>query len=109
MPTKSKKEHNQCKTRHQEYSAAFYILCAHAEIWEKAQPLITRNGIKFEEVLQNTHFSTGDRALVELAGNLFGQDIRSNPVDLMVLDPKNFLVALQALQMRKYPIRLSQI
>jgi hypothetical protein len=93
----------------QEYSAAFYILCAHAETWEKAESFITPNGIHFADLLQQTHFSTGDRALVELAGNLFGQDIRSNPVDLMVLDPKNFSVALQALHMRKYPIRLSQI
>jgi hypothetical protein len=93
----------------QEYSSALYVLCSRADLWEKAQPFIGQDGIDFEEMLQDTDFSSGDHALVSLAGNLFGQGIRSNPVDLMVLDPRNFSVALQALQMRKYPIRLPNI
>lgn len=93
----------------QEYSAAFYILCSHAGIWEKAKQHLTETGIRFGDMLEQEHLSSGDYALVSLAGNLFGQDIRSNPVDLMVLDPRNFSIALQALQMRKYPVRLSDI
>jgi hypothetical protein len=93
----------------QEYGAMLLILTALGAIWVKMDAYITPNGINIEEALKEVHFSSTERAMVALAGNLFGQDIHVDPLDLIPLDPRNFEVAVQALRMRKNPYRLADI
>lgn len=84
-----------------EYSAALYILTSDLATWEKANGYVSREGIDFEELLQETDFSHGYVALIELAGNLFNGGTKCNPVDLYGLDAGNFHVAMQALMIRR--------
>lgn len=91
------------------YGAALYLLTMNKDIYEGAQSFFTESGINFEKMLKGMHLSTTERALVALAGALFGQDIKSSTTDLIDLDERNFTVAVQALQLRRTSHNLSQI
>lgn len=93
----------------QEYSSMLLVLTCSLDIWERMQPYITRNGINIGEALEEVPFSTTERAMVALAGNLFGQLIQANPVDLVALDPRNFEVCVMAMRLRKNPYHLADI
>jgi hypothetical protein len=93
----------------QEYSAAFYLLTASDVIWQKAQVFFTPVGIDFAKMIRGAHLSTTEITMIRLAGNLFGQPIKANPLDLIDLDDRNFAVALQALQLRRRGASLSDI
>ncbi len=91
----------------QEYGAAIYILTADAATWEKAQGYVSSSGILFEEMLQELDWSGGYQVLVKWAANLFNEHAANiNPVELMRLDENNFRVALSALVVRKYSLRV---
>ncbi|MBO0777260.1 MAG: hypothetical protein J2P37_00330 [Ktedonobacteraceae bacterium] len=90
-----------------EYGAAIYVLTADLATWYKAQGYIKRDGILFEEMLQNQDWSGGYRVLIQWAANLFNEHAAScNPVELMRLDESNFEVALAALKIRRYSWRV---
>lgn len=91
-----------------EYGAAIYILTADAATWDKASDYVSRDGIDFEALLREAHFSSGYGALIRLAGNLFNDRTTCSPVDLMLLDDTNFLVALTALQVRHRALSVSE-
>jgi hypothetical protein len=93
----------------QEYSAALHLLTADEVIWEKAQAFFTPVGIGFAKMIKGVHLSTTEMAMIRLAGNLFGQQIKANPLDLIDLDDRNFAVAIQALQLRRRPANRADI
>jgi len=96
-----------------EYGAALYILTSDAATWEQASRYTQRNAIDIETLLKEVDFSHGYEVLLKLAANLFnelneaGQQVR--PVDLMILDEDNFSVALTALQIRYYSLRVDDV
>ena len=86
-----------------EYATAFYILTSGLATWNKAQGYVTENGIVFETMLEEVDFSSGEAAMVRLAGNLFNDGYTTcNPVNLMLLDEPNFQTILLALKLRRY-------
>jgi hypothetical protein len=96
-----------------EYGAALYILTSDAAMWEQASKYVEHNALRIEDLLNNVHFSHGYQVLIQLAANLFnelneaGRQVR--PVDLMILDEHNFQVALVALQIRYYSLRVEDL
>lgn len=93
----------------QEYSAALYILTASHSTWEKAQNYVIRDGIDFEALLEDVDFSGGYGVLIQLAGNLFNGNQHLDPLELMRLDDRNFIVALNALQLRRVSMHLDDL
>lgn len=91
------------------YGAALYLLTMDKDIYESAQAHFTENGINFQKMVKALRLSTTEMALITLAGALFGQPIKSVTTDLIDLDERNFLFAVQALQLRRRPHNLSQI
>lgn len=92
-----------------EYASAIYILTAHALNWKSASDYVSREGIRFSDMLEEVYHSTGEETLVKLAANLFGHDITVNPVDFMYLDDNNFKLAMNAIQIRRYSLHEDQI
>ncbi len=87
----------------EEYGAALYILTSNSGTWERAKSYVGRDGIKFDELIANEHWSGGYLALIQLAGNLFNAGYtQASPVDFVTsLDEQNFQVAMTALQIRR--------
>ena len=93
-----------------EYGAALYILTADLDTWQQAQAYVGRDGIDFEALLREVHFSGGYGALIRLAGNLFNDRTACSPVDLATrLDDTNFTVALTALQVRRSSLQVDDL
>lgn len=92
-----------------EYGACLYILSANKHSWEVAQPYISRHGIRIDLLLKNVHHSTSEAVLVQLAGNLFNEQQSVNPVEMMCLDPDNFLLALSAIWIRRYGLSVVEL
>lgn len=92
----------------QEYAAAFYVLCADNQLWERAQSYI-ESGIRFEELLQQVDLSGGYQVLVRWAANLFNGSGYINPIELMRLDESNFKIAMAAVSLRRSPATLASI
>lgn len=85
-----------------EYGAAVYLLSCMPSVWEKTRAYVRRDGIPFGTILLEEHFSSSELAMVQLAGNLFNLGItEASPVDLVILDGRNFEVALAALRFRR--------
>ena len=92
-----------------EYGSALYILTADENTWNQASDYVDRHGINFEVMLREVDWSSGYRALICLAGNLFNDRTACSPVDLMLLDETNFRVALTALQIRRTALRVNDL
>lgn len=84
-----------------EYASALYILTADLDTWQQASRYVDRDGIDFEALLAEVHWSSGYGVLIRLAGNLFNDRTSLSPVELMRLDDTNFIVALTAFQIRR--------
>lgn len=89
-----------------EYASALYILTADLSTWRKASDYIDRNGIDIEAMLEEVHLSGGYAVLIRLAGNLFNNQQRLDPLELLRLDESNFLIALTALTLRRYSFHI---
>jgi len=89
-----------------EYSAAVFILTADAITWDQAESYVSRTGIRFDDLLKEEDFSGGYKVLIKLAGNLFNGNQDVNPVEFMCLDNNNFKVALSAIMVRRFGIRV---
>ncbi len=92
-----------------EYASALYILTSGAETWQKAQGYVDRDGIDFEALLREVDFSGAYSQLIMLAGNLFNGQTPASPVELYRLDDRNFEIAMNALQIRRVSLPLSEI
>jgi hypothetical protein len=88
-----------------EYAAALYILTADSNTWSKAKDYVDRNGIDFEQMLEEVDFSSGYTRLVKLAWHLFNERGQLLPIELLHLDDKNFRLALEAMKIRRYGFR----
>ncbi len=89
-----------------EYGAALYILTADDATWELAQKYIRRDGIGIQEMLDEHYFSSSEAVLIQLAGNLFNGQVHVDPLELMRLDETNFQIALSAIMLRRYSLRV---
>lgn len=85
-----------------EYGAALYILTSRLALWNNAEEYVTRRGIDFGTMLEETHFSSGPWVLVNWACNLFNGYLHIDPLELMRLDEGNFETALTSLKVRRY-------
>jgi hypothetical protein len=90
-----------------EYGAALYILTADTGTWNRTEKYVSRSGIDFEAMLEEVDFSGGYVRLVRLAGHLFNEQQQLLPIELLHLDQENFLLALDAIKLRRYGFRLS--
>ena len=91
------------------FTSALYILTADLATWQKAEDYVEHDSIDFEQMLSEIDFSSGYIRLINLAWNLFNEHVKVNVVDLMGLDERNFNVAIQAIQLRRRPYRLTEI
>jgi hypothetical protein len=62
---------------------------------------VSHEGIDVAAMLADVDLSSGSRVLVLLAGNLFNGEQHLDPLGLLRLDDNNFLVALNAIQVRR--------
>ncbi|HLZ64349.1 MAG TPA: hypothetical protein VKR06_46055 [Ktedonosporobacter sp.] len=92
-----------------EYGAALYVLTAKLSTWEKAESYVSRHGIDFEGLLAEVDFSGGYQVLVQWAGNLFNSQQHIDPIELLRLDERNFELALAALKIRRYGLRMDAL
>jgi hypothetical protein len=93
----------------QEYGAALYLLTSHPSVWNKTRPYVFGDGIDFELILEEVVLSGGEWVVIKWAGNLFGQDQHIDPTELMRLDRDNFEAAINALRLRRDPMRLEEL
>ncbi len=86
-----------------EYGTAAYLLSAKEDTYNKAKNFVSSNGIDFRKMMIKNDFSSGDKIMVKLAGNLFNGSYKAevSPQSLIdVLDEENFKIALCAISMR---------
>lgn len=91
-----------------EYGAALYILTADEGTWQQASQYVSSEGIEFEEMLEQQDFSSGYSVLINLAGNLFNGQQHIDPHEFLRLDEDNWQIALTAIQLRRYPLKVSE-
>ncbi len=85
--------------RDRSYNAALYLLSCPL-LADKARPYIELRGIDFPALL-DLPFSSGERALVELAANLFNWSWRADTADIFGrLDTEGKELALEAIRAR---------
>lgn len=86
-----------------EYGAAFYLLSARKELYDKACGYVDPDGIDFARMLRREDLSGGYRTVVRLAWNLFcGGAGQLEPLDLCCgLDDDLFDSCLIALTIRR--------
>jgi hypothetical protein len=92
-----------------EYATAFYLLTAHAAIWDMAQSYVFSYGIDIEAMLEEVNWSSGYLVLIKLAGNLFNNQQHLDPLEFLCLDPRNFQLALTALIVRRSSLSLADV
>src|SRR5579859_113503 len=97
-----------------EYAAAVYVLSSDLGTWERAESYVSRRGILFEKLLEQVDFSSGYRALIMVAADLFNEQwsehsLHASLVDVAcTLDEPNFRVAMNAFKLRRYNLPISQ-
>ncbi len=91
-----------------EYASALYILTADLWTWQAISDYVSRDGIDIEAILENIHLSSGYTTLIKLAGNLFNGNQDINPVEFLRLDESNFLLAINALLVRRHGFAVEQ-
>jgi len=91
-----------------EYAAALYILTSDPFMWDVVSRYVSCDGIRIKGILKKVPMSTGEAALVKLAGNLFnGIAAHVDPLELIPLDETNFTIVLTALKLRREGLQLS--
>jgi hypothetical protein len=89
-----------------EYGAALYILTSSSGTWEKASSYVSRYRIDFEEMFNEVDFSGGYSVLIKLASNLFNGNTHIDPLEFLRLDDHNFDLALNAIKIRRYGLKV---
>ncbi|MGH2505875.1 MAG: hypothetical protein ACRDHZ_00410 [Ktedonobacteraceae bacterium] len=88
-----------------EYATALYILTADSATWSETENYVNRDGIEFEQMLEEVNFSGGYNRLIKLAWHLFNERGQLLPIELLHLDDANFRMALEAMKIRRYGFR----
>jgi hypothetical protein len=88
-----------------EYATALYVLTADSSTWSMAKNYIDRDGIDFEQMLEEVDFSGGYACLIKFDWHLFNERGSLLPIELLHLDDANFSLALEALKIRRYGFR----
>lgn len=91
------------------YAAALYVLSADLYTWNSVQPYISRRGIRFDEILSDLHFSSGETTLIEVAANLFRDDGQIDLSRFTNLDENNFKLVIDAIKIRRYSLRIDDL
>lgn len=93
-----------------EYAAALFVLTSHAGTWTKAQQHVDKlgHGIDFPAMIEDQDWSGGYSVLIKWAGNLFNQEAHIDPIELLRLDEDNFELAISALKIRRYSMRVEE-
>jgi len=89
-----------------EYGAALYILTSSSGTWEKSNSYVSRYRIDFEEMFNEVDFSGGYSVLIKLASNLFNGNTHIDPLEFLRLDDHNFDLALNAIKIRRYGLKV---
>jgi uncharacterized protein DUF6075 len=95
-----------------EYGAALYLLSHDEGTWNLAKKYVSSSGIKFHELLERPAFSTSELTIFKLAANLFysrvdnDENIYPKPVELAWLDENNFMLAINALKLRYFGLKV---
>lgn len=91
------------------YGSAIYILTSDAITWSDVEPYISRSGIKFDDILENIHFSSGYLTLMGVAQNLFRDDGQVDLSRFSNLDEGNFKLVIDAIKIRRYSLYLGDL
>lgn len=86
-----------------EYAATLYLLTGMEDVWLRIKHCVSRNGIDYEEMLEEP-LSSGERLIVGLAGNLFNgaSYIHFTPMDLIDrLDDDMLKLAINGIALRR--------
>lgn len=78
-------------------------------MWDDVQPYVRSTGIKFDDILEKIHFSSGYVTMLEVAANLFRD---SGQVDLSRftnLDENNFMLVIDAIRLRRYSVLMGEL
>lgn len=101
-----------------EYACALYALTSHLDIWDQASQYISRDGIKFPKLIQEEHFSSTRLELIKLATNLFNERMpfedgtiipRPDMYQIICLEESMFKVAVEAIRIRYYGLKLNDL
>jgi len=68
-----------------EYGTAAYLLAANEDIFNKARNYVSVDGIDFRKMMIKRDFSSGQKIIVKLAGNLFNGSYKAetSPISLI--------------------------
>nr|DAL85280.1 MAG TPA: Protein of unknown function (DUF2538) [Caudoviricetes sp.] len=85
------------------YGASLYLLTGLTGAWPRLSQYVELGCIDFPEILDNVVLSSGERLIVQLAGNFYnGGFWEASPLDLVgELDVESFALCLEALRARK--------
>ena len=86
-----------------EYGSAAYLLASNEDIYNKARNYVSIDGIDFRKMMTKQDFSSGQKVIVKLAGNLFNGSYKAetSPISLIWhTDTDLFEVAMSAIKMR---------
>ena len=94
-----------------EYGAALYVLTSDDGTWDAVQPYVSSRGIRFDDILSQLHWSSGYITLLTLARDLFRSSHNADDPFVLIgylnLDPDNYAVFMNALNIRRNPPHIS--
>lgn len=91
------------------YAAALYILSADGGTWTAVQPFIRSSGIRFDEISEKLHLSSGEITLIDVASNLFRDEGQIDLSRFTNLDERNFKLAIDAIKIRRYSLMIEEL
>ncbi|MCY7780157.1 DUF6075 family protein [Bacillus haynesii] len=89
-----------------EFLSVLYLISGNEELKQKVEPYFNGNSGMFdtEKMFEEQDFSAELSILAKLAVNLFNANEKINPLQLMILDDKNFELAMNAIILRRQGI-----
>lgn len=75
---------NEAFTTYCDCASAGYLLSANAEIAGKVIPYVTKDGIRWDDIVDNVDLTTGQEAIVKFAADLYSgyTDLADSPISL---------------------------
>jgi hypothetical protein len=91
------------------YASALYVLTSDASMWDDVQPYVRTTGIKFDDILEKIHFSSGYVTMIEVAANLFRDNGQIDLSRFTNLDENNFRLVIDAIRLRRYSVLMDEL